>query len=101
MYEVGIKDDNLALIYKSNETNQVAVKTPSGMSERVEMEKMVLQGEIFGPLECSDSVDLFGKECLEKQKYLYSYRGMVRIPPWSWWMISSLWSSISSSYCIY
>ena len=50
------------------------------MSERVEMEKKVLQGEIFGPLECSDSVDSFGKERLEKQKYLYSYMGMVGMP---------------------
>ena len=50
LYEAGIEDDNLALIYKSNETNQIAVKTPSGMSERVEINRLVLQGEIFGPL---------------------------------------------------
>ena len=45
------------------------------------MKKLVLQGEIFGPLECSVSVDKFGKECLEEQKHLYSYRGLVGIPP--------------------
>jgi hypothetical protein len=81
LYEAGITDDNLALIYKSNENNQVAVKTPNGMTERMEMKKLVLQGEIFGPLECSVSVDKFGKECLEEQKYLYSYKQMVGIPP--------------------
>ena len=81
LYEAGITDDKLALIYKSNETNKVAVKTPSGMTERIEMKNLVLQGEIFGPLECSVSVDKFGKECLEEQKHLYSYRGLVGIPP--------------------
>ena len=45
------------------------------------MKKLVLQGEIFGPLECSVSVDKFGKECLDEQKYLYSYRRLVGIPP--------------------
>ena len=28
LYEAGLTDDNLALIYKSNENNRVAVKTP-------------------------------------------------------------------------
>ena len=81
LYEAGVTDDNLALIYKSNENNRVAVKTPCGMTERTELKRLVLQGEIFGPLECSVSVDKFGKECLEEQKYLYPYKRMVGIPP--------------------
>ena len=41
----------------------------------------MLRGEVFGPLECSVSVDSFGKECLEQEKYLYQYRNEVGVPP--------------------
>ena len=81
LYEAGITDDNLALIFKSNEKNRIAVKTPVGLTERVEIDRLVLQGEIFGPLECSVSVDKFGKECLEKMKHLYTYKNSVGVPP--------------------
>ena len=32
---------------------------------------------------CSKQVDLFGKECLEEEKYTYLYKGQVEIPPLS------------------
>ena len=81
MFEAGIKDDKLSLIYKLNSSNQVAVKTPFGLTERKEVEKVVLQGEVFGPLECSITIDTFGKECLEEEKHLYIYKGVVGVPP--------------------
>ena len=71
LFQAGVQDDNLALIYQANSINQVSVKTPFGKTERKNVEKIVLQGEVFGPLECSVSVDSFGKECLEQEKYLY------------------------------
>ena len=40
-----------------------------------------MQGETLAPLECSVQVDTFGKECLEQNKLLYQYRGIVGIPP--------------------
>ena len=39
LYESGIKDDNLAIIYEANKHNLVAVKTPIGMPKRVPIEK--------------------------------------------------------------
>ena len=39
-----------------------------------------MQGDVFGPIECSVQVDSFGKECLEEDKYLYSYKDSVKIP---------------------
>ena len=81
LFDAGITDDNLALIYKMNSRNQVAVKTPFGITERKSVEKIVLQGEVFGPLQCSVTVDTFGKECMEEDKHLYKYRGVVGVPP--------------------
>ena len=65
LWEAGITDDKLALIFKSNEQVNVGVKTPFGMTERKMLDKIVMQGEIFGPLCCSVQVDTFGKECIE------------------------------------
>ena len=53
LWEAGITDDKLALIFKSNEQVNVGVKTPFGMTERKMLDKIVMQGEIFGPLGCS------------------------------------------------
>ena len=81
MYDYGVKSPNLALIYEANKVNKVAVMTPNGLTDRKTVEKLVMQGEIFGPLECSISVDTFGKECLTKGEFLYSYKGVEVSPP--------------------
>ena len=69
LYDTGVVDDNLALIYEANKNNKVAVKTPFGLTERVDIKKIVLQGEVFGPLQCSVQVDKISKECLQEEKY--------------------------------
>ena len=81
LWEAGIQDDNLALIYKMNEEVKVAVKTPFGLTKRSSIGKVLVQGETFGPLCCSVQVDTFGKECCEKDKLLYYYKGEVGVPP--------------------
>ena len=81
LYEAGIKNRNLALIYEANKTNQVAVQTPHGLTDRIQLDRIVMQGETLAPLECSVQVDTFGKECLQQNKLLYFYRGKVGIPP--------------------
>ena len=45
LWEAGITDDKLGLIYKMNERTNVAVKTPFGLSERQEVNNVVMQGE--------------------------------------------------------
>ena len=80
LFEAGIYDDKLALIFKLNSVNRLAVKTPFGITERQLVEKIVLQVEVFDPLECSVTVDTFGKECMEDNKLLYMYKGEVCVP---------------------
>ena len=72
--------DKLALIYEANKVNQLAVQTPHGLTERIVVEKIVMQGETFAPLDCSVQLDTFGKQCLEQNKLLYQYKGEVGIP---------------------
>ena len=81
LFESGIQDDNLALIHAANAKNLVAVKTPAGITDRKSIEKIVMQGEVTGPGQCSNQVDTFGKECLEDAKHLYDYKGGLGVPP--------------------
>ena len=80
LFDAGIQDDKLALIYEANKVNNVAVKTPFGLIKRETIKKIVLQGEVFGPLQCSVQVDTFGKECLKENKFLFTYKQKVKVP---------------------
>ena len=82
LFDAGVQDDKLALIYEVNKNNKVAIKTPFGTTSRVNINQIVLQGEVFGPLQCSVLVDTISKECIEEGKFLYSYKE-VNIPPLS------------------
>ena len=77
------QDDQLALIYQANNNNQVAVNTPVGITDRVNCQNIVTQGGVFGPLQCSNTIDTIGKKCYEKGEHLYLYKGLVQIMPLS------------------
>ena len=81
LFEAGIDDDNLALIYEANRNVNVAINTPSGLTSRDLVERIVLQGDVFGPLECSVLVDTIGKECIDEERHLFMYKDVVGIPP--------------------
>ena len=80
MFEAGVTDNNLAVLYEANKKVKVAVKTPHGLTDREAINEIILQGDVFGPIECSVQVDTFGKECLTEDKFLYSYKGEVKVP---------------------
>ena len=44
LYEGGMTDDNLFILYEANKKVKVAIKTPHGLTERVDIEKIILQG---------------------------------------------------------
>ena len=81
IYNSGVKDDKLALLYNVNNHVKIAVKTPVGKTTRRDIYNLISQGDVFGPILCGNLVDTFGKECLEQGKYNYIYKGEVEIPP--------------------
>ena len=80
LYEAGVCDDKLALIYEGNMINRVAVKTPAGLTERMEINRIVTQGGVTGPLCCAVHTDCIGKESLMKHEHVYLYKNRVQIP---------------------
>ena len=96
LFEAGVTDDNLALLYEANKEVDVAINTPTGLTVREKIEKIILQGDVFGPIECSVTVDTFGKECLEEDKHLYLYKDCVKIP-----ILSMVDDALAISECGY
>ena len=68
------------MIFEGNKTNQVAIRTPAGLTERTLMERIVMQGGVTGPLCCSVQTDDIGKKSIESGEHLYMYKGTVGIP---------------------
>ena len=82
MYEVGVTNDHLNLIYEGDRKSKIAVKTPFGITKRVDLNKVVAQGEINSPLKCSITVDSIASEHVTNLKdHLYHYKDSVPIPP--------------------
>ena len=73
LYQEGCQDDKLAQFFDINRTNNVAVKTSLGLTDRFELHENVLQGDIFGTVLASNQIDKFGKHCLEDQNHIYMY----------------------------
>ena len=82
LFQYGIQDSTLNLLYNACQDSHVAVRTPVGVTERKNVDKTVMQGDVWGPIFCATTIDSFGKECINDNKYLYKYKGKD-IPPLS------------------
>ena len=80
LYESGVQDDKLAMIYEGNKINHVAVKTPGGLTERRAITRVVTQGGVTGPVCCAVQTDKMGKDAIRNNENLYLYKGKVGIP---------------------
>ena len=64
-----------------NNDNYVAVNTAVGLTDRVNLRNIVMQGGKWGPLKCSNTIDKIGKKCVTRGENLYTYKGRVQIMP--------------------
>ena len=82
LYEAGIKDDTLALIYEANKKNVIYVKTPNGLTKNASICEKIMQGDVMSPLLSSNMVDKnIGKVATG---HIYLYINKVEIPPLVW-----------------
>ena len=80
LYDSGVTDDTLVLLYDANRNIKVRVKTPSGLGVEKIFDKVVLQGDTWGPIMASNQVDTFGKQLLtEEPTYIYKFKGYVPV----------------------
>ena len=80
MFEAGMKNDKLALLYAINETNNVAVKTQHGITQRKTIKKIICQGDPWGSMQCSVQVNTIGRDSLAADLEPFRYKEQVEIP---------------------
>jgi hypothetical protein len=78
LYDAGIKDDNLVLLNEANKNIHMAVKTPSGLTQRQVISNCVLQGDTWGSILASVQVDSIGKDCMAAG-HLYIYKDILPV----------------------
>ena len=74
------RDDRLGLVFESSRTNLVAVNTAVGQTSRVNIPEIAQQGGTWGPMLCSNSIDVVGKFA-KKNGQFYSSKNMVEVIP--------------------
>ena len=80
LFDAGVQDDRLALLYQVDKVNKVVVKTPDGLSDRTTVNNVIYQGDPWGSLECALQVDSFGKDSPKPELKPNKYKNEVPIP---------------------
>ena len=65
----------LNLLHNENIKAKIAVKVNGGISERVVVNNVEIQGSVWGSLKCTTSMDTLNRTILEQDHLTYKYRG--------------------------
>ena len=79
--DVGVEDDNLDLLHQAKKEIHMAIKTPSGLTERQTVTNSVLQGDTWGSILASVQVDSIAKECVT-EGHTYKYKNKLDAGFW-------------------
>ena len=62
LYEAGIQDDKLCLLYYQNKNARIAINTLNGRTERFTIQNTVMQGTVWAGLLCTCTMDKMGNK---------------------------------------
>ena len=80
LYDSGLDNDKLPLLFMENSNAKIAVKTSSGLSKRKGIKNIVMQGTVWGSIFCTATMDKLGKLVYANEELLYKYKGEVDTP---------------------
>ena len=78
IFDYGVKDDELHLIYQANNKVYMAIKTPGGLTDRQTINNCLLQGDTWSSIMASVQVDSIGKS-VEEAGIGYYYKSKLPI----------------------
>ena len=82
LYNAGIQDPKINLMYECDKSSSISIKTPYGLTSREEVSKTIAQGEVMSSIKCTTSVDSIAQQAEENiSEHLYKYRDTLVIPP--------------------
>ena len=79
LYGYGLDNDKLVLLYEETKDAHISIKTAMGMTERVNITNLIMQGIVFGSLICTAVMDKLAKIFYKDTKLLYKYKGTVDV----------------------
>ena len=80
LYEAGLTNDQLNLLYIENRNAQIAVKINNRLSGRINVKDVVMQGSIWGSLKCTSVMDTLNRTAITDPSLQYHYKGDPTIP---------------------
>ena len=80
LFECGLNNDKLVLLYEETKSAMIAIKTSSGITQREHIENIIMQGTVFGSLICTAVMDKLAKIFYKNENLLYKYKDTVEIP---------------------
>ena len=80
IYEAGIDNDMLNLLYIENKNAQIAVKINNKLSTRISVKDVVMQGSVWGSLKCTSTMDKLNQVAMSDKTLQYHYKGDQNIP---------------------
>ena len=81
LYDVKVQDDKFALIAQMDKTAQVVVKTPCGLTDEFTLQKIVMQGSVFGPIKSTIQIDTLGRDCQSYNQGMFKYKNVLSLTP--------------------
>ena len=80
LYENGLNNDMLNLLYIENKNVQIAVKVNGGLTKRVNVKDIELQGSVWAGLKCTSVMDNLNKTVMADESLQYYYKEDKDIP---------------------
>ena len=80
MYNAGVRNGKLNMLYLLNQNSLVAMKTSSGITKRRNISNVIMQGIVWGSMYCTTTMDKLGKFIYENPDSLSKYTGLVDVP---------------------
>ena len=81
LYEAGLRNDKLPLLFLENANAKVAIKSNGKLSTRVNIREIIMQGSVWGGICCVVLMDKLGKIAYRNPDLLYYYKNLVGTPP--------------------
>ena len=81
LFDVKVTDDKFALISKMDEKAEVIVKTPCGPTDEFSMERIIMQGSVFGPIKATIQIDTLGRDCESYNQGMFLYKNVLSLTP--------------------
>jgi hypothetical protein len=80
VYDAGLVNDKLPLLFLENQNANCAIKSDEGVSKRINIQDIVMQGSVWGSLLCTTTMDKLGQLSYEDENLIYRYKNIVAVP---------------------